>query len=235
MVVGHLNPRDAIVFPAEDDPPLVVDPDSVKPLAITLERFEPVPGRHRQIAKPRGSVQVLQSALGRPPEFRREPSRRRRPPIMKEVVGQPVPKGPDHRPMLPYFDNTRSLTGGLAEAGAVAGTRAALRAGAGAIRRPSTCFWISRRLYAIDTESVRTYHVYMNITLSVDERIVRRARKKATALGKSLNQLVREYLERLAGSDDAERDVAEVRQLSRESRGRARGWRFDRNELHERA
>lgn len=80
-----------------------------------------------------------------------------------------------------------------------------------------------------------TYYVVMNITLSVDERLVRRARKKAAAMGKSLNQLVREYLERLAGSDDAERDVAELRQLSRESRGRARGWRFNRDELHERA
>jgi len=75
----------------------------------------------------------------------------------------------------------------------------------------------------------------MNITLSVDERLVKRARKKANALGKSLNQLIREYLERLAGSDDAERDVTEIRQLSRQSRGRMRGWRFDRDELHERA
>ena len=75
----------------------------------------------------------------------------------------------------------------------------------------------------------------MNITLSVDERLVRRARKNADAMGKSLNQLVREYLERPAGSDDAERDVAELRRLSRESRGRIRGWRFNRDELHERA
>jgi len=82
---------------------------------------------------------------------------------------------------------------------------------------------------------VHTYYVVMNITLSVDERLVRRARKKAGAMGKSLNQLVREYLERLAGSDDAERDVAELRQLSRESRGHARRWRFKRDELHERA
>jgi hypothetical protein len=74
----------------------------------------------------------------------------------------------------------------------------------------------------------------MNITLSVDERLVRQARKKADALGKSLNQVVREYLERLAGSDDADRDVAELRQLSRKSRGRADGWRFNRAELHER-
>jgi hypothetical protein len=75
----------------------------------------------------------------------------------------------------------------------------------------------------------------MNLTLSVDEQLVKRARKKAHAMGKSLNQLVREYLERLAGGDDAERDVAELRQLSRAARGRVRGWRFSRDELHERA
>jgi Family of unknown function (DUF6364) len=76
--------------------------------------------------------------------------------------------------------------------------------------------------------------VDVNLTLSIDERLVKRARKKAEAMGKSLNQLVREYLERLAGSDDAERDVAELRRLSAESRGRSRGWRFGREELHER-
>jgi 3'-phosphoadenosine 5'-phosphosulfate sulfotransferase len=74
----------------------------------------------------------------------------------------------------------------------------------------------------------------MNLTLAVDERIVARARKRAQALGKSLNQLIREYLERLGGSDDAERDVEELRQLSRQSKGRSRGWRFDRDQLHER-
>lgn len=74
----------------------------------------------------------------------------------------------------------------------------------------------------------------MNLTLSVEERLVKRARKKAEAMGKSLNQLVREYLERLVGGDDAERDVEELRRLSDGSRGRSRGWRFNRDEVHER-
>ena len=86
----------------------------------------------------------------------------------------------------------------------------------------------------MDTPPESTYYVVMNITLSVDERLVRRARKKAEAMGKSLNQLVREYFERLAGSEDAERDVAELRQLSRGGGGQARRWRFNRDELHER-
>ena len=86
----------------------------------------------------------------------------------------------------------------------------------------------------MDTSPASTYYVGMNITLSVDERLVRRARKKAEAMGKTLNQLVREYFERLAGSDNAERDVAELRRLSREGGGHARRWRFNRDELHER-
>ena len=86
----------------------------------------------------------------------------------------------------------------------------------------------------MDTAPISTYYVGMNITLSVDERLVRRARKKAEAMGKTLNQLVREYFERLAGNDDAERDIAELRQLSREGSGHARRWRFNRDELHER-
>ncbi len=37
----------------------------------------------------------------------------------------------------------------------------------------------------------------MNITLSVDEKIVIEARKVAASMGKSLNQIIREDLERL--------------------------------------
>lgn len=77
-----------------------------------------------------------------------------------------------------------------------------------------------------------TYTVYMNVTLSVDEQIVARARKKAEALGKSLNQLIRDYLQKLAGSDDPERSIEEFKQLS--GRGHSRGWRFNRDEIHER-
>ncbi|MGD0514412.1 MAG: DUF6364 family protein [Terriglobales bacterium] len=73
----------------------------------------------------------------------------------------------------------------------------------------------------------------MNVTLSIDEQLVARARKKADALGKSLNQLIRDYLQKLAGGDDPERSIDEFRSLS--GRGNSRGWRFDRNEIHERS
>jgi hypothetical protein len=73
----------------------------------------------------------------------------------------------------------------------------------------------------------------MNITLSVDEQLAARARKRAEALGKSLNQLIRDYLQKLAGGDDPERSIEEFRRLS--GKGHSRGWRFDRNEIHERS
>jgi len=41
-----------------------------------------------------------------------------------------------------------------------------------------------------------------------------RARKRAMALGKSLNQVIRDYLEKLAGADDPERSIKELEKLS---------------------
>jgi len=80
------------------------------------------------------------------------------------------------------------------------------------------------------TASVDTYPVCMNVTLSVDEQLLARARKKAAALGKSLNQAIRDYLERLAGGDDPERSIEELRRLS--GKGSSGGRRLDRDELH---
>ncbi len=73
----------------------------------------------------------------------------------------------------------------------------------------------------------------MNLTLSIDEQLVERARQRADALGKSLNQLIRDYLQKLAGGDDPDQSIREFRQLS--GKGDSRGWRFDRNEIHERS
>lgn len=71
-----------------------------------------------------------------------------------------------------------------------------------------------------------------NITLSVDERVLREAREVAQSMGKSLNQVVRDYLERLAGRRSIERDLEEFRRLS--GRGHSRGWKFNRDEIYDR-
>ena len=91
----------------------------------------------------------------------------------------------------------------------------------------------SARQKKLDTRYLRTYAVSMNVTLSIDEQVIARARKKAAVLGKSLNQLIREYLQKLGGGDDAERSIAEFNHHS--GRGHSRGWRFKRDEIHDRS
>lgn len=80
---------------------------------------------------------------------------------------------------------------------------------------------------------MRTYTVLVNITLSIDDQLVARARKKAEAMGKSLNQLIRDHLQTIAGGNDAERSIDEFRRLS--GTGNSRGWCFNRDEIHERS
>lgn len=53
----------------------------------------------------------------------------------------------------------------------------------------------------------------MNLTLSLDEYTIARAREVAKASGKSLNQLVREYLQGLAGVMDPDETITRLRQL----------------------
>jgi antitoxin component of RelBE/YafQ-DinJ toxin-antitoxin module len=75
----------------------------------------------------------------------------------------------------------------------------------------------------------------MNITLAVDEQVVEQARKAARAMGKSLNQAVRDYLEQLAGADQNALQVERFVESARNSPGRLGNWRFNRDELHDRS
>ena len=74
----------------------------------------------------------------------------------------------------------------------------------------------------------------MDIVLNIDEATARRAAEAARAMNKSLDQILRETVEQLATGGDAERDCAEMAQLTQRTAGRLRGWTFDRDELHER-
>lgn len=74
----------------------------------------------------------------------------------------------------------------------------------------------------------------MNVTLSVDDRVVAEARRIAAARGTSFNQLVRDFLEDLTRVDDGESVVARLDSLWAEESYRSQSsWK--REELHERA
>ena len=74
----------------------------------------------------------------------------------------------------------------------------------------------------------------MNVTLAIEDQLILEARRRAEAMGTSVNQLVRQYLEQLVGKSDLKADASEFQRLSRAARGNSCGWKFNREELHER-
>ena len=73
----------------------------------------------------------------------------------------------------------------------------------------------------------------MNITLSIDDQVVAKARHIASVRSTSLNQLVRDYLDDLTRHSDTKPVLDELDAMWSESSGRSHGpW--TREELHER-
>ena len=68
---------------------------------------------------------------------------------------------------------------------------------------------------------MRTYHVRMNVTLSIDEKLLARARELAHQRGTSVNQLIRDYLERLTGRSGPEEVMEQLERLWSEHEGRS--------------
>ena len=74
----------------------------------------------------------------------------------------------------------------------------------------------------------------MNITLSIDDQVVAKARHIASVRGTSLSQLVRDYLDDLTRHKDMQSVLDELDEMWSESTGRSQGpW--TREELHERS
>lgn len=90
----------------------------------------------------------------------------------------------------------------------------------------------NRATNASDKSTITRYTDFMKVTISIDDHVVALARKKAEALGKSLDELVGDYLRTFA-DDDPERSIAEFNRLS--GKGNSRGQRFDRDEIHDRS
>ena len=72
----------------------------------------------------------------------------------------------------------------------------------------------------------------MTLQLSIEDHIVQEARKVAASMGTSIDQLVRGYLERLTSQQNLDDEMEELRRLS--GQGDSRGWKFNRDEIHER-
>ncbi len=75
----------------------------------------------------------------------------------------------------------------------------------------------------------------MNVTLSIDPETVRKARDLARRRGTSLNQMIRDYLDHLTSDRSREAKLEELNRLWDEASGDSRGWKWNREELHDRS
>ena len=75
----------------------------------------------------------------------------------------------------------------------------------------------------------------MNVTLSIDDDTLQRARELASRRGTSLNQLIRDYLDQFASDLSPEETLAELADLWAVSSGDSSGRPWTREELHERS
>ena len=74
-----------------------------------------------------------------------------------------------------------------------------------------------------------------NLTIAIDEEVLRKARIRALEQGTSVNALLREYLEAWAGEGEAaDRVLDEILASSRRSASRRGGRTWTREDLHER-
>ena len=80
---------------------------------------------------------------------------------------------------------------------------------------------------------MHAYYVCMNVTLSIDARVVAEARRIAAVRCTTLNQIIRDYLNDLTRVDDVDSTLDQLEQVWSESTGRSRGA-WTREELHER-
>lgn len=77
----------------------------------------------------------------------------------------------------------------------------------------------------------------MNLTLSVDDKLVEKARQVASRQGTSLQALIRQYIETLAGSREGVALVKRLEEQWREADKHLRqhppkSYKFDREELY---
>ena len=75
----------------------------------------------------------------------------------------------------------------------------------------------------------------MNITLSIDEKLVERARRLAAAHGTSLNQMIRRLLEEATAASSVDQLVGELEELWATDEGDSGGQTWNRDELYDRA
>lgn len=74
----------------------------------------------------------------------------------------------------------------------------------------------------------------MNITFTIDDQVAHGATEAAQKMGKSLSQVVQDYIEQLATKDLRDQKWTQFEQSCLTSGGKLNGWKFNRDEANQR-
>jgi plasmid stability protein len=74
-----------------------------------------------------------------------------------------------------------------------------------------------------------------NLTITIDDKLLRKARIRAAELGTSVNAVLRQYMEEWTGlEDERRRAIEKFVEASKRSRASSAGRRWTRDELYDR-
>lgn len=73
----------------------------------------------------------------------------------------------------------------------------------------------------------------MNLTLSIDDHLVERARALAAVRGTSVQQMIRDYLASVVEPDDPAATIRQLHALRAQAPGDSGGQRFNREDTYE--
>ena len=102
VIIGDLDIECIAIFPAEADPPLIVDPDTVLAFSVPRQLFEPIPGRDSQIRQGVGRVKHQELPQRRALNALRELSRTF---AAKDPFGLWVLEAPNHLYIITHSVN----------------------------------------------------------------------------------------------------------------------------------
>jgi hypothetical protein len=92
MIVHKLNFKGIGLNPAEADPPLVVNPNTMLTRPVTGERSQPIPWNHSQIGNCSRRMNVIELSLGHYRDTLELPAEL----APEDLLGILVPERPDH-------------------------------------------------------------------------------------------------------------------------------------------
>jgi hypothetical protein len=96
MVVDDSHIEGVAIDPAEDDAPLLIDSDAVKPVEVAAQRFEMVARGPAEIIQVDGAVDELQLAQRVAPQIFRKAAGPGAVPSSGQIGSRPISVAPDH-------------------------------------------------------------------------------------------------------------------------------------------